>query len=219
LLPGLARAKSKALLTNCLNNQKQIGLSFMMYAADFNESFPVHPDWASTGGTNGTYYVFVAATNRPLNQYAKNIDVFHCPADKGDSFTTVRKSCFEDYGNSYLVQWADLGNPPDPGDRTKYYSFRVRTVTAWTSGRPIKSTEIAKAPTRKIIQGDWVWHPNVAPPRRRVFGTISREKTFRSCSTVMVMPPPIISRSRWSPGYTIRRPTRNLLGGNCRCSN
>ena len=27
-------------------------------------------------------------------------------------------------------------------------------------GRSIKSGEIAKSPTNKIIQGDWTWHPN-----------------------------------------------------------
>jgi prepilin-type N-terminal cleavage/methylation domain-containing protein len=160
LLPALARAKSKALQTKCVSNQRQVGLAYIMYASDANDWFPVHPDWASTGGNDGVYYVFVAATNRPLNQYAKNIEVFHCPADKGDFLTGIKKTCYEAYGNSYLVQWADPGNPPDPGDPSKHYSFRTRTVTAGGSDKPMKSPEIAKAPTRKIIQGDWVWHPN-----------------------------------------------------------
>src|SRR6266550_365654 len=122
LLPALARAKSKALQTKCLNNQKQIGLAFIMYASDSNEFYPVHPDWASTGGSNGTYYVFVASTNRPLNQYTKNLELFHCPADKGDFLTGIKKTCYDEYGNSYLVQWADPGNPVDPGDTSKHFS-------------------------------------------------------------------------------------------------
>jgi len=160
LLPALARAKAKALQTQCLSNQKQIGLAYLMYASDANEYLPVHPDWASGGGTNGTYYVFVAATNRPLNQYTKSLDVFHCPADKGDFLNLTKHTCFQDYGNSYLVQWMDIGNAQDPVDRSKSFSFRTRSVTAGSSGRPIKTTEISKAATRKIIQGDWVWHPN-----------------------------------------------------------
>jgi len=163
LLPALARSKAKALQTKCLNNQKQIGLAFAMYASDSSESFPVHPDWASTGGTNGTYLVFVASTNRPLNPYAGSVELFHCPADKGDFLTGTKRTCFEEFGNSYLVQWADPNNPVDPGDPSKHFSFRTRTVTAGTgigAGRPIKTTEIARAPTRKIVQGDWVWHPN-----------------------------------------------------------
>jgi len=161
LLPALARAKAKAQQTRCLNNQKQIGLAFMMYANDSNEFYPVHPDWASAGGTNGMYFVFVAATNRPLNAYAGNVEIWHCPADKGDFLTYVQKICYEAYGSSYLVQWADPNNPTDPKDVSKHYSFRVRTVTAPAgSSRPMKTSEIALAPTRKIIQGDWVWHPN-----------------------------------------------------------
>jgi prepilin-type N-terminal cleavage/methylation domain-containing protein len=160
LLPALARAKAKAQQTKCLNNQKQIGLAFMMYANDSNESYPVHPDWASAGGTNGIYYVFVASTNRPLNPYAGNVELWHCPADKGDFLNVTTKTCYETFGSSYLVQWADPGNPVDPGDPSKHYSFRVRTVTAPSGARPMKTTEIARAPTRKIVQGDWIWHPN-----------------------------------------------------------
>jgi len=160
LLPALARAKAKAHQTRCLNNQKQIGLAFMMYASDSNEFFPVHPDWGSAGGNDGTYYQFVAATNRPLNPYANNLEVFHCPADKGDFLTGIKRTCYMDYGTSYLVQWSDPNNPNDPADPSKRFSFRVRTVTAGNKDRPMKTTEIAKAPTRKIIQGDWVWHPN-----------------------------------------------------------
>src|SRR5512137_2724600 len=93
LLPALARAKAKANQTKCLSNQRQIGLAFTMYASDFNEWYPVHPDWASAGGKDGTYYTFVAATNRPLNQYARNLEVFHCPADKGDFLTGIKTNC------------------------------------------------------------------------------------------------------------------------------
>ena len=34
LLPALAKAKGKALGANCLNNQKQLGLGFTMFADD-----------------------------------------------------------------------------------------------------------------------------------------------------------------------------------------
>src|SRR3954464_10161391 len=84
LLPALARAKAKAQQTKCASNEKQIGLAYLMYADDYNETFPTQPDWHASGGTNGTYSVFVAATNRPLNKYTRVYEVFRCPADKGD---------------------------------------------------------------------------------------------------------------------------------------
>ena len=37
LLPALAKSKSKAQQTYCLNNMKQIGLGVSMYGSDYNE--------------------------------------------------------------------------------------------------------------------------------------------------------------------------------------
>ena len=42
LLPALAKAKGKALGANCLNNQKQLGLGFVMFSDDNKESSPVY---------------------------------------------------------------------------------------------------------------------------------------------------------------------------------
>jgi len=171
LLPALARAKAKALQTQCLSNNRQIGLAFMMYADDSRDVYPVHPDWASTGGKDGTYYVFVAATNRPLNRYTQNTEVFHCPADKGDFWVGDVKQCYASYGNSYLVQW---GSEPYlqalPSDSSKGYLFRVVGVTAAAGGprTPMKGSQIARSPANKIIQGDWNWHPNRGTTDSRV---------------------------------------------------
>jgi prepilin-type N-terminal cleavage/methylation domain-containing protein len=172
LLPALTRAKAKGLQTQCLNNQKQIGLAYVMYAGDYKDSFPRHPDWASVGGQDGTFFTFVAATNRPLNQYLHNLQTFECPADKGDSDTSA-SSCFGVYGNSYLVAWADYESPDpiDPGDRTKRYLFRTRSVTAASDVSnpniipdptitPIKTSTMSGNASTKIIQGDWVWQAN-----------------------------------------------------------
>ena len=169
LLPALARAKSKALQTQCLSNQRQIGLGYAMYAQDWNDSYPRHPDWASVGGKDGGFEVFVAATNRPLNQYIPNLQAFRCPADKGDSVDARVTNCFGVYGNSYLVQWADrtVQDPIDPADHSKRFAFRTRSVTAPSPQAdpgvtPMKTSGLAGNVATKIIQGDWVWHPNRA---------------------------------------------------------
>lgn len=153
LLPALSRAKAKATLTKCLNNQKQQGLAYHLYMDDNNDFYPTQRDWASGGGTNGTYDVFVAATNRPLNVYVQSFETFHCPNDKGD-FLRLASNCFRQYGNSYLVEWAVDG-------------FRVKRVTGDAgaargsySGTPIKGSEVSLLPSTKIIQGDWLWHAN-----------------------------------------------------------
>jgi prepilin-type N-terminal cleavage/methylation domain-containing protein len=163
LLPALSRAKAKALQIKCVSNNRQIGLAFAMYADDSRDVYPTHPDWASTGGKDGAYYLFVAATNRPLNRYAQNTEVFHCPADKGDFWVGDVPQCYATYGNSYLVQWGTepylQTYPPDP---TKSFIFRVLSVTAAAAGSrtPMKTTQIARNAANKIIQGDWNWHAN-----------------------------------------------------------
>ncbi len=155
LLPSLARAKSRANTVKCASNERQIGLAYLMYADDNRENFPVHPDWASTGGKNGTYDTFVAATNRPLNKYTQTYEIFSCPGDKGDflRLTDIKATCYKQYGNSYLVNWA-------------VDAFRVRHLTGDSKEKntdaatPIKTSQIARSPVNKIIQGDWPWHAN-----------------------------------------------------------
>jgi prepilin-type N-terminal cleavage/methylation domain-containing protein/prepilin-type processing-associated H-X9-DG protein len=43
LLPALSRAKDRGLGVACLNNTKQIGTAVIMYAGDYNDSFPLTP--------------------------------------------------------------------------------------------------------------------------------------------------------------------------------
>ncbi len=48
LMPALGKAREKAAQTDCLNNQKQLGLAFIMYTNDFKETYP-----SVYGGTTG----------------------------------------------------------------------------------------------------------------------------------------------------------------------
>jgi prepilin-type N-terminal cleavage/methylation domain-containing protein/prepilin-type processing-associated H-X9-DG protein len=155
LLPALARAKAKATQTKCASNEKQIGLAFLMYVDDNNDSFPLMKDWNGAGGTNGTYTLYIPATNRPLNKYTQTYDVFRCPNDKGDQLNaTPIKNCYLAYGTSYLPQF-------------QHDSFRTRHVCGDSAfapttyqGQPLKTPELAKSASNKILQGDWAWHAN-----------------------------------------------------------
>jgi len=155
LLPALGRAKQKATQIKCASNQKQAGIGYLMYMDDNSDSFPIMRDWNGAGGTNGTYSVYIAATNRPINKYTQAYEVFRCPNDKGDQLNSANiKNCYLNYGTSYLPQW-------------QHDSFRTRHVcgdaaAARTSdaGRPIKAAELALGASHKFIQGDWAWHAN-----------------------------------------------------------
>jgi prepilin-type N-terminal cleavage/methylation domain-containing protein len=165
LLPALANAKAKAKRIKCVNNEKQIGICFQIYADENGDKYPVHNGWGDSGGqlpanpyTGGAAAAYAGDTpriNRPLNAYAKAIEIFHCPADRGDAYNPVPQvpTCWDGYGNSYLVEW-------------NYDRFGVAEVTGdtgiktGTPNEPIHGSQIAKKAATKIILGDWPWHPN-----------------------------------------------------------
>ncbi|HEX5221752.1 MAG TPA: prepilin-type N-terminal cleavage/methylation domain-containing protein [Verrucomicrobiae bacterium] len=162
LLPTLGQAKSKAHRTYCINNQRQIGIALRMYADDNADLLPVHDGWAALGGQRPTNAITAGnafdyggterETNRPLNRFVGNVQVFRCPADKGDALNPTASSCWEGWGNSYLVQWT-------------VDSFAVKYVTGsggkyFPATRPIKMSQIIARPSNKLIQGDWPWHAN-----------------------------------------------------------
>ena len=159
LLPALSSAKRKALTIRCVANQKQIGLAFWMYADDNRDLFPLCRDWASAGGKDGTYDTFTAMSNKPLFRYQGSPEIFRCPADKGDIFyeRNFGKKCtnaYIQYGTSYLMEWAaDFA-------RTKHVTGNINAGAGSYDGQSIKTSEIALSSVNKIIQGDWIWHPN-----------------------------------------------------------
>jgi prepilin-type N-terminal cleavage/methylation domain-containing protein/prepilin-type processing-associated H-X9-DG protein len=84
LLPALAKAKDKAKSTQCMNNMKQIMLTAVMYADDFQDSLVPYgvagdrPGPVVPGGVNGT-----GDKGWPDIMYPnlKNTNVFNCPAN------------------------------------------------------------------------------------------------------------------------------------------
>ncbi len=163
LLPALARAKTKANQIKCLSNQHQIGIAYHLYADDNADSYPAQWGWGAGGGRKGTYTldawvmqsfgVSIEQTNRPLNRYAGTAEVFRCPADKGDALNNA-KNCFVDFGNSYLVQFQH------DSYRVKHVAGDLKSPKGSYEATPIKSSEVARSPSNKLIQGDWHWHPN-----------------------------------------------------------
>ena len=160
LLPALGRAKAKALTIRCNSNQRQMGLGMHMYADDNRDNYPVYNDWGTLGGKKGVVDLhggLTGDTNRPLNRYVPANETFHCPADKGDALHYKTgllpkkvKSCYDAWGNSYLTVWS-------------VETLRVKHVTGDSDnptapeGKPIKTSEIAKSASNKLIQGDWPW--------------------------------------------------------------
>jgi prepilin-type N-terminal cleavage/methylation domain-containing protein len=159
LLPALGRAKSKALRTQCYNNQRQIALALMMYADDNRESYPAYDNWATWGGDTGAgksgyHGGGVSWTNRPVNRYtANNLKLYRCPADRGDSLRLAsfpNTTCYQDWGNSYLMTWSV--------ERYRVQHCGGDSARPGTpEAIPIKTSRIAAKATTKIIFSDWPW--------------------------------------------------------------
>jgi prepilin-type N-terminal cleavage/methylation domain-containing protein len=97
LLPSLSRAKAAALRIQCVNNQKQLVLTWAMYSGDYREALaPNGGENASAtppylwvhGGNHGDDNTLTNAQYLIGNQYAlfapymRTVDQYKCPADK-----------------------------------------------------------------------------------------------------------------------------------------
>ncbi len=77
LFPVFAKAREKARQTSCASNEKQIVLSILMYAQDYDEKLV--PSWKSNWAT-------YSATWADLVQpYVKNTQLFVCPSNQTTS--------------------------------------------------------------------------------------------------------------------------------------
>ena len=94
LYPMFARARGEALQKSCLSNCKQIGLTFAMYATDYDNKLPVYDNGSAPGfitdvlgqATKGNVPLLSPA--RPSNPreapgmaYLKNMCILACPCD------------------------------------------------------------------------------------------------------------------------------------------
>jgi prepilin-type N-terminal cleavage/methylation domain-containing protein/prepilin-type processing-associated H-X9-DG protein len=93
LLPALSKAKQKASQTTCLNNQKQLGLGFMMYVGDYNDVMPSNGSRIGWHQEDWIYWrlspIPPVAQSLPNSQILLQIkggtNVFKCPMDVDNS--------------------------------------------------------------------------------------------------------------------------------------
>lgn len=142
LLPALSKAKIKAQQIQCLNNHRQLGLAWIMYAGDDHERCPRNtmlpgfaPNWVlgaeSWVADNADNINIDTIKNGLLWPYCQNPGIYKCPGDVylcsegGSKVPRLRSNSL----NAFIGGGYGIGSPPPaPNDFTASYQYYNKTT-------------------------------------------------------------------------------------------
>lgn len=177
LLPALSKAKLKATNISCINGQRQLGLGFQLYSADFRDGLlPTrapgleHPGggyWASptpaiSGGSiaDAMTKVTRGLSNSIIYKYVTAVGAYHCPGDErtkhlkpGAGWAYDSYSKMEGIGGMQ----EDNGTPADGWGGVKPYRLASQVNAPSETLLTIEESD-----TRSYNNGTWVM--DISPP-------------------------------------------------------
>jgi prepilin-type N-terminal cleavage/methylation domain-containing protein/prepilin-type processing-associated H-X9-DG protein len=173
LFPVFAKAREQARKTSCLSNLKQLGLGFMMYAQDYDETLPgvrfgngagQSWPWAVWPGTYDWTGVFTFA----MQPYIKNRAILQCPsATENDRWSGANglSYCYSEYFYNTDQGWtklAKVGNAPEGVAKVSMLSecFSSGIYMDWEGDGPTLDGGVVDGLNR-IRYHTWnPWQPN-----------------------------------------------------------
>jgi prepilin-type N-terminal cleavage/methylation domain-containing protein/prepilin-type processing-associated H-X9-DG protein len=118
LFPVFALVREKARASNCLSNQRQLGLAIMMYADSYDQCYPVYAHYPTH---NVMWYDLV-------EPYAKGAGLFFCPSIPRSTGDASRPNPNGGYGVNYahvITYGPEWGDGPQ---RIDYLSRASHTI-------------------------------------------------------------------------------------------
>jgi prepilin-type N-terminal cleavage/methylation domain-containing protein len=147
LLPALAKAKKKALQTQCLNNLKQMGVAIQLYANDNGDRLP-YPNWGASGDPNAPGWLYKPLGGNPpplalnpvntysageLWQYLNNIGIYWCPVDAANTNNAAASTYLQRANklSTYVMNGAACGYYSGNNPAYKISSIKQLGVIMW----------------------------------------------------------------------------------------
>ncbi len=156
LFPVFAQARESARAISCLSNIKQLGLGMVMYAQDYDESFPGSRMYCvdkttgqvvtgsgaclNTQGSDDNVFGWHSA----IKPYVKNYQLHTCPSNSQRDFAT------EDWDKNFKVSYAVSG--------VTLYDFRSIDTYPDVGGHNVPTTQAKvqrPAETIMILESTW----------------------------------------------------------------
>ena len=121
LFPVFAQAREKARQTSCLNNVKQIGVGFLQYVQDYDETFPLADENGLLRSAPYNNDLYTAEWQNSTQPYIKNAQVLRCPSDKttlstapnGKADAGVSSYLYNGFLGTNVYDPSVFANPPD----------------------------------------------------------------------------------------------------------
>ena len=154
LLPTLAKAKAKAKSIQCVNQSRQLGLAFLLYADDYDQQLPdlYTKAWAgSTVEPGGLWWFQTLSEGKYLTANTVSNNVWRCPAVAEKDILRVFGVRWEGYGpvESTIIRYAYAST----GGRNRLGSRKLSEINRASDIWLMGDTGIPKNPNKVPGEG------------------------------------------------------------------
>lgn len=157
LFPVFAQAREKARAISCISNLKQIGLAFLMYTQDYDETFPnaaVGPSDDGGCAPKLSWYNAGGGWTTLVNPYIKAGGIYRCPSAESPFWLTGGP---EGWCGTPDVNAVNLLKQVAPQGSTYFYR-KANAGGAWFAGHAITDADFS-LPTQNYLVVEYAaWH-------------------------------------------------------------